>query len=134
MLGGKKHLNDNSDIDVEFENGDFYAATAFTYENLTLLKDKNSETGECLSGKYFWAKGMLFVDSLERSVIEEIVHHLLEEDEFKDGFYKVQATKTIWVFNGATGLPPGGIFEVLEDASRLDSSVHSHRNAYGISS
>ena len=103
-------------VDVYFENGDFYSATAFTYENLTSMKEKNTRTGECLSGKYFWSAGMFFVESLERSVVEEVVYHLLEEGEFKFVFRKIQATKTIWVFNGSGDRAPGGVFEELEDA------------------
>ncbi|MEQ8573450.1 MAG: hypothetical protein RIB63_05280, partial [Fulvivirga sp.] len=106
----------SSDLDVVFDNGEIYSATAFTYENVNWLKEKNAKTGECLSGKYFWSTGMFVIESLERPVIEEVVNDLLNQSEFRSVFNKIEPRKTVWVFNGAGGQFSGGIFEHLIEA------------------
>ncbi|MEO9477236.1 MAG: hypothetical protein ABJG41_16945 [Cyclobacteriaceae bacterium] len=116
IVGGTKFVNDNSDIDVIFEDGEQFSATAFTYENINWLKQKNIQTGEHLNGKYLWATGMFIVESLERTIIEYIIDDLIEQEEFKNVFRKVQQNKTVWIFNGAGGQLPSGVFEELEEA------------------
>ena len=116
VVGGTEYTNDNSDIDVVFDNEDVYSATAFTYENLNWLKEKNTQTGECLYGKYFWSTGMFVIESLDRAVVEEVVNDLLSQGDFKNVFHKIKPRKAIWVFNGASGQMSGGIFEDIIDA------------------
>lgn len=86
IIGGDKESNDNSDIDIVLEDGRTFSATAFTYENIEWLKNKNRRTGECLNGRYFWAKNMFIVSKINRNEIEEVVDHLIREKEFKSVF------------------------------------------------
>jgi hypothetical protein len=76
----------NSDVIVSFEEGAEWAATFFTYKNISTLVEKNRLSGECLQGGYFWASGMIFVDEISRERIQEVVDHLLDEDEFEKVF------------------------------------------------
>lgn len=82
ILGGETELNDNSDVIVTFSDHSRAVATFFTYQNIEFLRQKNKHTGECLNGKYFWASDMILVDRINRQEIEELVNHLLEEDQF----------------------------------------------------
>jgi len=51
------------------------------YENVRKLIEKNQQTGESLSGKYFWAADMLLVDEISRERIEELVAYFLVEGD-----------------------------------------------------
>jgi hypothetical protein len=50
---------------------------------------KNSRTGECLAGAYFWASDMMLIDEVSRSRIEEVVQHLIQEGEFEAVFTRL---------------------------------------------
>ncbi|WP_223808774.1 DUF7710 domain-containing protein [Rufibacter hautae] len=113
IIGGQEKTNDNSDIDVILEDGTVYSATAFTFENIRFLREENSKTGECLSGRYFWAKDMLLVSQIERREIETIINHLIREGEFHFVFKRVDSCKSVWVFNSINKLFSGGVFEDL---------------------
>lgn len=76
----------NSDVMVSFEKNGEWMARFFTYKNLSTLTMKNASTGECLNGKYFWAKDMILVDQLSRERVEEVVSHLISEREFEHVF------------------------------------------------
>ncbi len=82
IIGGKLETNDNSDVIVTFTNDSRAIATFFTYQNIEFLRIKNKETGECLSGRFFWASDMIIVDKINRQEVEEIIYHLISEDEF----------------------------------------------------
>ncbi|MGB3467837.1 MAG: hypothetical protein WBA74_21295 [Cyclobacteriaceae bacterium] len=86
IIDGTLESNDNSDVIVTFEDGDQYVATFFTYQNIKHLRMKNKETGECMNGKYFWASDMIIFDKIDRNEIEEIIDHLIKEEEFSQVF------------------------------------------------
>ena len=72
--------DDNTDVLVTLSDNTRWVATFFTYKNITTLAKKNQQTGECLSGKYFWASDMILVDNINRASIEEVVMHLVEKE------------------------------------------------------
>ena len=72
----------NTDVVVTFEEGSAWAATFFSYANILSLAKKNQQTGECLSGKWFWASNMALVDTTTRAIIEAVIADMLAEDEF----------------------------------------------------
>ena len=55
-------------------------------DNIQSLTRKNQETGECLSGKYFWGSAMILVDECSRKRIEEVVEYLIGTGEFNSMF------------------------------------------------
>ncbi|WP_445711949.1 hypothetical protein [Flavobacterium sp.] len=89
IIGGTLETNDNSDVIITFSDDTQFIATFFTYENIEMLRKKNKNTGECLNGKYFWASNMLLVDKINRKEVEEIVNHLITENEFENTFEKI---------------------------------------------
>lgn len=91
IIGGTKSINDNSDIEVIFENGERFIATAFTYKNIEWLRAKNKKTGECLNGKYFWASDMFIVEEINRQTIEEVIHELISSGYFEEIFRKINS-------------------------------------------
>ncbi len=118
IIGGEEFINDNSDIFVEFENGDSYVSTFYTYQNIEWLKNKNLKTSECLSGKYFWASNMLIIEKLDRDTIEKVIEELIINNEFNLVFQELESEKSIWVFNGTISQLSGGVFENLIEAEQ----------------
>lgn len=80
--------NDNIDVIVEFDCGDRWIASFFTYSNINKLTEKNKTTGECLNGKYFWSSDMVLVDEVSRERIAEIIEYLIDGGEFESIFKK----------------------------------------------
>lgn len=81
--------NTDTDVVVEFSNGDTYVASFFTYGNLRDQVERNRATGANLSGKYFWVESMIFVDDCSPASIYQIVDHLIEEGDFQVAFRKL---------------------------------------------
>ena len=80
--------NGETDVIVEFDNSTRWVASFFTYSIISKLVEKNKQDGECLDGKYYWSSDMLLVDEVSRERIEEIIKHLINEDEFQYIFNK----------------------------------------------
>jgi bifunctional DNase/RNase len=70
--------DDNVDVKVCFDDGRTYTATVFTLKNIQSIFEKNKQTGECLSGLYFWTFDMLIVQKLRIEVIECVIADLIE--------------------------------------------------------
>ena len=84
--GGLESLdatNDNVDVVVELSDGDSYAGTFFTLENIRSIIDRYQQSGECSSGLYFWAADMIIVSSLSEEDIRKTVGQLILDDELK---------------------------------------------------
>ncbi len=84
--------NDNTDVIVTLEDKSRWIASFFSYSNIISLVNKNKLTGECLSGKYFWASDMVLADEVSRSRIEEIVMYLVIQEplEFQSIFTRLE--------------------------------------------
>ena len=80
--------DDNVDVEVRLPNGDLYVATFFTLANLQRLFEKNRESGECLSGRYFWASDMILVEELTIESMTDAVEDLIANGEFAGAFRK----------------------------------------------
>lgn len=68
--------DDNTDVVVTLEDGTRWAASFYSYRNISSLAEKNRRTGECLGGKFLWSPHMLLADEVSRERIEEIAAHL----------------------------------------------------------
>lgn len=47
------------------------------------LPQRYKRTGECLAGAYFWSTDMILIDQVSRQRIEDVIAHLLNENEFE---------------------------------------------------
>ena len=83
-LSGKLEDEGNIDIEIQVSNGDVYALTFFSVDDLLTQFRKNKVTGECRNGTYFWATDMIIVETLSEEVIQQTIQSLIEEDELKD--------------------------------------------------
>lgn len=118
IIGGHKESNDNSDIEVILEDARIFYATAFTFENIEWLRNKNLKTGECLSGGYFWAKNMLLVNRINKNEIEQVIEHLIRENEFESVFKRIDSFRSVWVFNAPSKTFSGGVFTDIDEAEK----------------
>ena len=80
----------NVDVEVAFADGSCWGATFFTRSNIDALFEKNRRTGECGSGLYFWATGMIIVERLDQEAIAATIDALRAEGEFKSAFDRLQ--------------------------------------------
>lgn len=78
--------DDNTDVIVTWANGSRWVASFFSYKNIQTLTQKNKRSGECLSGAYFWASDMILIDEVSRQRIEEVIDHLIRENDFETVF------------------------------------------------
>ena len=85
--------DDNVDIQVNFSDGSFYAATFFTIENIKALFEKNRRSGECASGLYFFCPDMVVVETLNLDSIERVVEHLVDSGDLGIAF-RLQSAST----------------------------------------
>ncbi len=95
----EERQNFNTDVIVLMEEEDDdgnntvklvkYVASFFTYTNLFDLRARHIKTGEYLNGKYFYAKNMVLIDDCSLSNIEDVIHQMIEEGEFKEAFLKI---------------------------------------------
>jgi len=83
----------NSDVIVTRADGSRWVASFFSYKNIQTLTQKNTRTGECLSGANFWSSDMFLMDKVSRQHIEEVIDHLIRENEFEMVFTQLSPEK-----------------------------------------
>ncbi|REK63699.1 MAG: hypothetical protein DF221_09255 [Brevibacillus sp.] len=71
--------DDNIDVIVTLPDRTRWWGTFFTYKNIESLRQKDKETGECLSGTYLSAANMIICEDLSRETIEKVVDDLLDK-------------------------------------------------------
>ncbi|WP_342663391.1 hypothetical protein [Paenibacillus harenae] len=50
------------------------------------IKAKNIKTGEWMDGSCFWSSDMVLIDFISRERVEQLINHLIKEDEFQSVF------------------------------------------------
>ncbi len=88
-VDGMNSEDDNVDVEVHFDNGEKYASTFFTIQNIKSLFEKNKITGECSGGLYFWASDMIIVEKITEDTICATIKNLIQEDMFRTVFFKI---------------------------------------------
>jgi len=81
--------NENADVIVEFDSGEKFWATFVTYKNLTMLTQKNKDSGECLAGKYFWTANMVLTSKINGSMIKSVIEDFIDNGQFELAFQKL---------------------------------------------
>ncbi|WP_322780093.1 hypothetical protein [Frankia sp. Cas4] len=74
------------DVMVELSDGVQRFATIFTPDSIGRIQKKDVESGECLNGRYFWAKNIILVDTIDSSLVESIVLDLIRSGEIYHAF------------------------------------------------
>lgn len=73
-------MDENTDVHFELTDGTKWCATFFTYQNLLSISKKNQETGECLSGEYFYAHKPIFISKITRECILRVIENIIREE------------------------------------------------------
>jgi hypothetical protein len=81
--------NDNIDVIVRLPSGETCTATLFTPANIAMIMQHYAATGECLSGRYFWAADMVIVSDLRLETIEAVVREIIRSGEHVLTFRRV---------------------------------------------
>ncbi|WP_235827940.1 hypothetical protein [Brevibacillus migulae] len=68
---------------VTFSNRSKWVASFFTYKNIEKIRRRYQETGENLSGTYFWTTDLILIDEVSRERIEAVIEDLIVEDGFR---------------------------------------------------
>ena len=89
---GLEPLDDNVDVEVVFDDGSRYMATFFTLQNIQKLMDNYEQSGECMSGSYFWASDLILVRRLSRENIAKVVGELIGKGEFERAFSRAPSS------------------------------------------
>ncbi len=76
----------NIDVVVRFADGEQRTATFFTLKNVASLMRNYAETGECMSGRYFWAVDMILVQRLTPEVVRATVEEMVRSGEYDIAF------------------------------------------------
>ena len=71
---------------MNWEDGRRWGATCVSYQNVKTLQQKNTRTGESLSGAYLWARFLILVDEVSRQRIEAVISDLLSTGQFESAF------------------------------------------------
>ena len=80
----------NSDVHFELTDGSKWCASLYTYRNIFSLSEKNRNTGESLSGKYFIADKSIFISSLNKELIISVINDIIaNETDLSSVFTKI---------------------------------------------
>ncbi len=77
------------DVIVTLEDGSRWEATVCSFMHVQTLTLKWSSSGECLNGRYFWAKNLILVTDTSRTTIEQTMLDLLKSGEFECAMGKI---------------------------------------------
>lgn len=78
--------NDNIDVVVRMPGGETRTVTFFTVANIVSIMNRYKSTGECLSGRFFWASDLVIAEDLKRETIESIVVEMIKSGEYAKAF------------------------------------------------
>ena len=88
-------LNDNTDINIVFENGDVYFAVFFTILNVEYLLVKDNIP-------YFWSDDMLIIKDLSQATIRESISLIVKTGCFVKAFTRIGRLGENDLYNGVS--------------------------------
>ena len=77
---GYDETDENFDVRFELEDSSKWCASFFTYQNLLSLARKNQQTGELLSGQYFYADKPIFIAKMEKALIISVLNDIIQHE------------------------------------------------------
>ena len=90
--GSDDQIQESTDIIAYVKENDViskYSATAFTYDEISAQRMRNRRSGDYLNGTYFFKNNLLIVENCNRSTLEAVVNHLIQEGDFLTVFNKL---------------------------------------------
>ena len=82
--------DENADVHFELDDGSKWCAEFYTYQNLISISEKNRQTGECLSGEYFYAEKPIFISKMDKELIISVLNDIINtESDLSSVFTKI---------------------------------------------
>ena len=81
--------NLNTDVIVNFDNGDKYIATFFSHESLKQMLEMDIKTGEFFSEKYYRILNMVIIKDFNTGDLHQIIESMIAEGDFQLVFKKL---------------------------------------------
>jgi len=78
-----------TDVIVVLTNGLKYVASFLPYVEIENIRKENMQSGELLSGLYYWGHNMVLVEDCKQKTVEKVVEHMIEEGDFLEAFRKL---------------------------------------------
>ena len=85
--------DDAVDVEVTLTDGSRWGGTFVTYRYLETLRARYANSGECLSGRYFWAANLVLCDLVDRPTIEAVVADLLATGELQSALELLEGSR-----------------------------------------
>ena len=89
---GHEHVdyeNLNTDVIVEFDNGDEYVAPFFSFKNLEGMIEEHKHSKEYLSEEYYKLLNAVLVNDFHNSKLLSVIEHMMVEGDFQVVFKKI---------------------------------------------
>ena len=83
------YKNMNTDVIVNFDNGDKYIATFFSHESLKQMLEADIKTIEFSSGKYYRILNMVIVKDFNEGDMHHVIETMIAEGDFQLVFKKL---------------------------------------------
>lgn len=123
-----------TDVYVRFSDQTVWHASCYTY---TFIRKFIAKHGS-LEDSYLWKRNMIFISTLEREGIEQLILNLLEGSMFEYAFEQVGGEKEV-ILEPNTGLVELKIIHELADRSDIEkvlgvneSQVHASANLWSL--
>ena len=82
--------DENADVNFELTDGSKWSASIYTFQNIFSLSEKNRNTGENLSGKYFIADKPVFISAMNKELIISVLNDIIaNETDLSSVFTKI---------------------------------------------
>lgn len=83
--------DDIVDVVVTLSDGARWTATVCSFKHVQTLVSKWTKSGECLGGRYLWAKNLILASDTSRKSIEDTMADLIRNGEFESALERANA-------------------------------------------
>ena len=79
----------NTDVIVQFDNGDQYIATFFSFKNLEGMLEAHKHSEEYLSEDYYKVLDAVLINDFKDRKLLRVIEHMMVEGDFQVVFKKI---------------------------------------------
>lgn len=79
----------NTDVIVQFDNGDQYIATFFSVKNLEGMLEEHKRSDEYLSEEYYKVLDAVLINDFRNKKLLSVIEHMMVEGDFQVVFRKI---------------------------------------------
>lgn len=81
--------NLNTDVIVQFDNGDQYIATFFSFKNLEGMLEEHKHSEDYLSEDYYKVLDAVLINDFKDRKLLSVIEHMMVEGDFQVVFKKI---------------------------------------------